>query len=150
MLKAKLSSYYRKNALVMVIVYIITGIAAELAMYKEAQGVNYRENETGQPLFFSTRALSNNRNEIVNLTITPNGRVVADDLTKILTQEAKLEEYVLQERAKLMAAAAVGGSNAQETLANATASRTIATEPEIQDILNAAVDPVVIVENIQE
>jgi hypothetical protein len=138
MLKAKLSSYYRKNALVMVFVYILTATVEELAKYKAVQGTSYRENEAGQPLFFSTRALSNNRNEVVNLTITPNGRVVADDLTKILSQEAKLEEYVLQERAKLMAKAAVGQGNAQEYLANATATRDIATEAEVEEVLNNA------------
>ena len=137
-MKAQLSNYYRKQGGLMVFVYLVIGTIIELAKYKETQGTNYRENEKGEPLFFSSRALSTNRTEKVDLTITTNGRVVADDLNKILNQEAKLDDYVLQEKAKLMASIALG-SGGVDHLTDLTSSRTIATPAEVEEVIAAAV-----------
>lgn len=138
-MKAKLSNYYRKQGGLMVFVYIVIGSLVELAAYAVAQGVNLRKNEKDEPLFFSTRPLSTNRAELIPLTITTTGRVVADDLSKILTQEAKFDDYVLQEKAKITAQLAVGRGGI-ETLSNAMATRPVATEAEIEEVLDNAID----------
>ena len=125
MLKAKLSNYYRKSGGLMVFVYLVLGTVEELAKYAAAQGANLRKNEADEPLFFSTRPLSTNRAELIPLTITSNNRIVADDLNKVLSQEAQLDTYILQEKAKLMARAAIGGV---DHLSNLTSTREIVSE----------------------
>ena len=146
-MKAKLSNYYRKPGGIMVFVYIVIGTLVELAKYEEAQGVNLRKNEKEEPLFFSTRPLSTNRAELIPLTITTTGRVVADDLTKVLTQEAKLDDYIMQEKAKLMAKAALSGG--LNNLTDLTSTRPVATEAEVEEILDAAVVETEVAENVQ-
>jgi hypothetical protein len=136
-MKAKLSSHYRKNGGLIVFVYVVLATLAELVKYKEAQGANYRENEQGEPLFFSSRALSTNPNEQVPLIITQNSRVVANDTNKVLFQQARLEEYILQEQAKLMAAQAVGRGGV-DRLADLTSNHSVATEADVTDITAAA------------
>jgi hypothetical protein len=55
--------------------YAVTGTAEELAAYKTAQGVNYREDDiTGEPLFFTVRYAGKS----VNLITTKSGNVIAD------------------------------------------------------------------------
>ena len=109
MLKAKLSNYYRSQKTGQpVFVYTVTGSEEELAAFKTAKGSFYREDENGVALHFSSRALSNNRNESISLTITNNNNIVADDLNKVLAQNEKLEDYILREQAKVMAAQALG------------------------------------------
>lgn len=104
MLKAKLSSYYRSAKTGQpVFVYVVTGTPEEMEAFKTAKGSYYRTDETGNVLHFSPRALSNNRNETINLTITTNNSIVADDLTKVLSQNEKLEDYILREQARVMA-----------------------------------------------
>lgn len=138
MLRARLSNYYRssKSALP-VFVYVVSGTPEELEAYKHAKGVNHRENEKGEPLLFSARALSNNRNENINLSITLNGNVVADDLNKVLTQNEKLEDYILQEQAKLMASAAVSRAGMRGMTGLTMPTRTVATpRPEDQRMID--------------
>jgi len=142
MLKAKLSSYYRKAGGLMVFVYLVLGTVEELAKYATAQGANFRKNDAGEPLFFSTRPLSTNRAELIPLTITTTGRVVADDLTKVLSQESKLDDYILQEKAKLMARIAVGG-NGVESLTNLTSSRQVATPEEVEEVIATSIETTV-------
>lgn len=141
MLKAKLSSHYRKTGGLIVFVYIVIGSVEELAAYATAQGVNFRKNEAGQPLFFSSRLLSTNVNEQVPLVITQNGRVVVNDIIKVAAQEAQLEYLILQEKAKLMAQMAVGRGGI-EGLSQLTSNHPVATEEDIAAIENAAVEPV--------
>lgn len=138
-MKAKLSNYYRKPGGIMVFLYVVLGTAAELAAYKEAQGSNYRENEAHEPLFFSTRPLSTNRSELVPLTITSNNRIVADDLNKVLSQEAKLDDYILQERAKLLARQAVGMGGV-DRLGDLTATRDVVSADAEADVIAASVN----------
>jgi hypothetical protein len=111
-MKAKLKDYYRK-ATGIVYVYTLTATDAEKEALKKAKGTYYREDENGNPLFFSSRPLSFNRNEAITMNITANGKIVADDLNKVLSQEDKLEEYILQEKAKIMAQRALAGGGLQ-------------------------------------
>ena len=138
MLKAKLSSHYRKLGGLIVFVYIVLGTIEELAKYATAQAANFRKNESGEPLFFSTRALSTNPNELVPMIITPNGRVVANDTNKVLTQQARLDDLILQEQAKLMAANLVG-RNGVQSLADFTSNHAVSTAEEAEDLAAAAV-----------
>ncbi len=104
MLKAKLASYYRSQKTGSpVFVYHVTGTAEELAAFEAAKGTYFRKDDEGNVLHFSPRALSNNRNEVINLTITNNGNIVVDDLNKVLSQNEKLEDYILREQARVMA-----------------------------------------------
>ena len=112
-MKAKLINYYRKSGNRTVFVYKVTGTDTEKEKYVETQKASANRAEwpmddNGNPLYFSTRPLSNNRNEEVPLTITPNGRVVADDLDRVLENATKLDDYVMREQAKLMARNAIG------------------------------------------
>lgn len=111
-MKAKLSNHYRKASGI-VYVYEVTCTAEEIAAFKAAKGQHYRESDNGNPLFYSSRPLSFNRNEVINLTLTRNGNIVADDLNKTLSQEEKLEEYIIQEKAKIMAQRALSGGGLQ-------------------------------------
>ena len=135
-MKAKFTNYYRKSGGRTVFVYTVTGTEKELLDYKEAQGDNYREDEKGAPLFFAPRPLSVNRNESVTIMITNNGNAVADDAEREFIKADKLEDYMLREQARLMAAAAMGGQvPAVDALANITASRPIeeaSTEPAVE------------------
>lgn len=66
-------SYRSKNGHV-TFVYAVTGSKADLEAYKAAQGDFYREDEKGNPLWFTTRFIGNNG----TLVITTNGNVVPD------------------------------------------------------------------------
>jgi hypothetical protein len=58
-----------------VFVYTVTGTKEELEKYEEIQGENFRkDDETGDPLFFTTRCAPNN----ANLIITQSNRAVVD------------------------------------------------------------------------
>lgn len=77
-MKAKYHSKYNtvdknSNGIVM-FRYIVSGTEEQLAAYKKAQGDYYRENEEGQPMFFTPRFISDN----LNLLISSKGKVFAD------------------------------------------------------------------------
>lgn len=126
-MKAKFVNYYRKDAGKKVFVYVVSGSNAEIEDYKAAQGENLRlqDEDATKPLFFSMRPLSANPSESITLTITTNGKIVADDSNKVFSQEAKLEEYILMEKAKLMARQEMMGGlgNAIEGLDGIIATR---------------------------
>ena len=112
-MKAKLSHYYRKSGNRTVFVYTVLGTAEEKEKYLETQKAATNRSEwpvdgNGNPLFFSTRPLSEKRNEELPLTITANGKVVVDDLDRVLKNATKLDDYVMREQAKLMARTAIG------------------------------------------
>jgi len=68
------NSYVSKNGND-VFVYEVQGTKDELAMYKETQAENFREDDvTGTPLFFSTSWMGDN----VNLLITSKGNCIID------------------------------------------------------------------------
>lgn len=109
MLKAKLNGSYRKPVTgTKVFRYEVTGSEKELEAYAEAQGENVRyDEETGKPIWFTTRYISDN----VNLIITSNNSVVADD-----TELSKLQSLVEQfgpDVAKLILAQQAKGSSAE-------------------------------------
>lgn len=57
-------------------VYTVTGTPAEIAAYKTAQGENYRADDKGAPLFFTTRVGASPR---VKLITTQAGNVIIDN-----------------------------------------------------------------------
>ena len=77
-MKAKFSSNYKKSdnngGYRNVFVYTVNGSQQEIAEYQETQGVNYRENDNGQPLFFSNTFAGTG----VNLIKTQSGRYTVD------------------------------------------------------------------------
>lgn len=75
MLKArKVRSYTKAGTGNTVFVYAVTGTPEELAKYKEVQGANYKEDENGNPLFFTT----NFAGDSCDLIITQKNKVIAD------------------------------------------------------------------------
>lgn len=58
----------------MVFVYAVTGDAKALESFKTAQGENHREDESGTPLWFTTRCIG----KTGTLLITTNGKIVPD------------------------------------------------------------------------
>jgi len=68
-----LRSYRSKNGNA-TFVYVVSANATDLASFKEAQGDFYREDDKGQPLWFTTRCIGNTG----KLIITTNGNIVPD------------------------------------------------------------------------
>lgn len=105
MLRAKIDGNYRSKNGHDVFRYLVSGTPAELAAYKaavEEDGDFYREDEKGTPLFFTI----NYSGDVVNLIITTNGNVVADnsDIVKLESMVAQSSGQIQQELAKLAAA----------------------------------------------
>lgn len=65
-IKAKNNQYAKQGTGRAVFNYTIDGTAEELEAYKKAQGSNYKENENGEALFFSTRPLSTGEEIVPN------------------------------------------------------------------------------------
>jgi hypothetical protein len=86
---AKFQRKYRKAVTgTTVFVFNVTGSEKELEAFQEAEGDNYRlDDKTGKPIWFSTRFIDDS----VNLVITENGKVVADD-----SEMSKLQSLVEQ------------------------------------------------------
>lgn len=106
MLKGTILSSYRSSKTgKKVYVYAVTGTPAEMAAYKEAKGQYWRQDpETGNILHWYTPFAGTGVQPSVKLTITRNGNVVIDDLQDTLSNEAKINELVNSERAKIRAA----------------------------------------------
>lgn len=80
-IKAKINQYTKNGAIIFV--YTLIGTIEELEAYKASQGVNYRENELNEPLYFSQRICEVN----ADLTLTRSGRyMVLQDLEQKATQ----------------------------------------------------------------
>lgn len=138
MLKAKLSNYYRSAKTGQpVFVYFVTGTPEEMEAFKAAKGSFYREDATGNVLHFSSRALSNNRNETINLTITTNNSIVADDLNKVLAQNEKLEDYILREQARVMATQALARAGVRGLSDLVAPSSTEPTPEDVREVVDA-------------
>lgn len=77
-MKAKFLKAYRKadnnGSYRNVFRYAVSGSQQEIADYQEAQGVYYREDDNGQPLFFSTTFAG----PTINLVKTADNRYVVD------------------------------------------------------------------------
>lgn len=111
-MKIKFMRNYRKASTGnMVYVYGVTGTPEQLEAFKKAQGENLViDEETGMPLFFSTRFVG----ESTALIITQNGKVIAD--TSEFDKAASLcEQYqgtaLGTELARVMAEKLLGGKN---------------------------------------
>lgn len=72
-MKAKFTNSYRKNGNP-VFVFRVSGSATELEAYRDSAGSNLREDEAGNPLFFTTRYAG----ETINLVKTASGSYIAD------------------------------------------------------------------------
>ena len=90
MLTAKLNGSYRKpNTGTKVFRFTVSGTEQDLKAYEDAQGDSYRLDEkTGKPLWFTTRYTGDS----VNLIITSNNQVVADD-TELSKLQSLVEQY---------------------------------------------------------
>jgi len=77
-MKIKLSRSYKKvgknGGVNTVFVYQVSGTKEQLDAFKSAQGDNFRENEEGIALWFTTRCAGNSG----NLIVTSAGKIVAD------------------------------------------------------------------------
>lgn len=147
-MKAKFSNYYRSNSGNPVFVYEVTCTEEEKAKFQEAQGNYYRENEAGKPLFFSTRILSDNKNATINMLITTNGRVVADDADMMFAEEVQMRKAVAKEKAKIMARQALLGglSRSQASVSTQAMPTPTAVEEVVEQ--TAAADNAVVTEPV--
>jgi len=73
-MKVKLLRSYRSKNGNVTFVYTVHGTDAQVEAYKEAQGDFYREDESGTPLWFTTRCIG----DAGKLIITTNGNIVPD------------------------------------------------------------------------
>lgn len=83
-LTAKLDGHYKKRVevngeskVLTIFRYHVSGSEKELEQLEQAQGDNYRlDDTTGKPMYFTTNYVSDN----IELNITTNGNVVVDDI----------------------------------------------------------------------
>lgn len=107
-LKGTATSSYRSQRGTRVFVYNVTGSNAELGKFKEAQGDNYRETDTGVPLFFFAMGQGRSPKPTINLVITTNNRVVIDDTRDVLAREALIDQHMITQQAIVRAEIAEG------------------------------------------
>lgn len=108
-MKIKLIRSYKSKNGNTVFVYSVTGTPAQIEAYKTAQGDNFREDDKGAALWFTTRCVGN----AGTLIITEKGKVVPD--MSAFEQAASLAKQYGgnfgQELAKMAAAQLVGGNH---------------------------------------
>lgn len=100
-ISAKFHHYFRTDGGKIIFVYSIEGSLDEITIFKKAQGTSYRETKNGTPLFYSQKALSRNRNQLVQLIITDDCQIIPDDFARIIENKQKLEDYYTIEKEKL-------------------------------------------------
>lgn len=108
-MKIKLVRSYRSKNGHPTFVYQVSGNEKDLAAYKQAQGEYYREDENGNPLWFTTRCVG----EVGSLVITTNGNIVPD-MSKYDQAASIAQQYggnFGQELAKAAVANILGGGN---------------------------------------
>ena len=117
-------------------VYIVNANAADLEKYKAAQGEFYREDESGKPIWFTTRFIG----KVGNLIITTNGNVVPDmsAFDQAASIAAQYGGNLGAELAKTAAAQLLGFTDQPES-APASApkiehSEPLASDPELGDL----------------
>jgi hypothetical protein len=100
-------------------VYKVTGNAADLESFKDAQGEFYRTDDNGHPLWFTTRCIGPSG----KLIITTNGNIVPDmsAFDQAASIAAQYGGNFGQELAR-MSAAQILGSNAPQADASAPAT----------------------------
>ncbi len=125
-MKATFKSMYRsKKSGKPVFVYSVSGTEAEIQQFKEAQGTNLVVDEvTGKPLFFSTRMLSYNPKEKIDLIITGKGNVVADDTAKMFERAALVDQEAIKAEGTFIARANLGLSNGEKAVAETAPAQT--------------------------
>ena len=113
-MKCKYKSMYRKNGRT-VFVYTVTGTEAQIQQYKEAQGSNLRVDEaTGAPLFYSTRLLSFDPKESIDLIITSKGGVAVDESKKIFQRAFLVDQAAIAAEGTIIARQNLGLSNGEK------------------------------------
>lgn len=124
-MKITLSRSYKKlnkkGVLITMFVYMVSGSEQQLADYKAAAGDHYREDDDGNPIWFS----SNYVGKTGKLLITTKGKIVPD--TSEFDQAASM--------------AAQYGGNLGQALANAFASQ-IVGRPVGNTVAPVSTDPV--------
>lgn len=112
MINVTLKRNYKSQKGNTVFVYAVSAKAEELEAYKSAQADNYREQEDGTPLWFTTRCIGNKG----TLVITSKGKVVPD--MSAFEQAASLAKQFGgnfgNELAKATVAQLLGGNTASE------------------------------------
>lgn len=107
-MKIKLMRSYKSKKGNTVFVYGVSGTPEQLAAFAKAQGENHRTDESGTPLWFTTRCVGDSG----TLIITTNGKVVPDmsEYDKAASISAQYGGNFGQELAKLAAEKLVGSS----------------------------------------
>jgi hypothetical protein len=122
-----LRSYRSKNGNA-TFVYVVKGNSTDVEAFKTAQGDYYREDDKGQPLWFTTRCIGNTG----KLIITTNGNVVPD--MSAFDQAASLAEQYGgnfgEQLAKSAAQAILGHTGASDVPAEAPKK----AEPKSEDL----------------
>lgn len=120
-------------------VYKVTGNAADLESFKDAQGEFYREDDQGHPLWFTTRCIGPNG----KLIITTNGNIVPDmsAFDQAASIAAQYGGNFGQELARMSAAAILGANAPQaDASAPATPSASSSDEEVTEDVQDAQED----------
>lgn len=131
-MKIKFTRSYKKldknNKAVTVFVYSVSGSEEMKESFKVAMGDFYREDESGNPLWFSTRCVGNSG----SLMITSNGKVVAD--MSQFDQAASLAAQYGGNLGEELAKIAVGNLMGYTPIATAPASvaKSVASEKETE------------------
>jgi hypothetical protein len=112
-MRVKLIRSYRSKNGNTVFVYSVSGNADQIEAYKAAQGDNYREDENGTPLWFTTRCIG----KTGSLIITSAGKIVPDmsAYEQAASLAAQFGGNFGQELAKASVAQLLNGNNTVET-----------------------------------
>jgi len=112
-------------------VYKVTGNAADLESFKDAQGEHYRTNDDGHPLWFTTRCIGPSG----KLIITTNGNIVPDmsAFDQAASIAAQYGGNFGQELARMSAAQILGANAPQASAAAPAASSDTASVEEVQE-----------------
>jgi hypothetical protein len=117
-MKVSLIRSYRSKNGNATFVYVVKGNASDLEAFQVAQGEYFREDDNGQPLWFTTRCIGPEG----QLIITTNGNIVPD--MSAFDQAASLAEQYGgnfgAELAKSAAQALIAGSTAVKEVTPAT------------------------------
>ena len=119
-MKIKLQRSYRSKNGNAVFVYTVSGNSSDLEAFRTAQGEYYKEDDNGNPLWFTTRCVG----QTGTLIITTNGNIVPD--MSAFDQAASL--------------AAQYGGNFGQTLAESLARSIVGNAPSVEAKPAAKVD----------
>lgn len=96
-MKAKLKSFYRKDAFTKVFVFTVSGSDEELADYKSVKGNYYREDSTTkEPLFFSSSTNGVTLGGSIELIKNYDGNdYIVDNTANEIQREMQIEQRML-------------------------------------------------------